>query len=185
VYKYICVYTYQLLLLDPHWPLRSVRCDASVSSLLRVYLYVDVDARRTPRPCSVCGSPRLCRRRERRRRERRLIEARFGRWREDRFGRARCLTVRAEHICVYLSTGSSFRRLPKRVSRTANGAASAPRATYISVYLSMYLSISICVSLSTGSWRLLHVAYASIAIPLYIYISICVSLLTGSSLRCL
>jgi len=46
-------------------------------------------ARRTPRPCSVCGSPRLCRRRERR-----LIGARFGRWREERFGRARCLTLR-------------------------------------------------------------------------------------------
>jgi len=30
---------------------------------------------RTPRPCSVCGSPHLCRRRERC-----LIEARFGRW---------------------------------------------------------------------------------------------------------
>ena len=41
------------------------------------------------RPCSVCGSPRLCRRRERR-----LIGARFGRWREERFGRARCLTLR-------------------------------------------------------------------------------------------
>jgi len=36
----------------------------------------------------VCGSPRLCRRRERR-----LIGARFGRWREDRFGRARCWTL--------------------------------------------------------------------------------------------
>jgi len=44
---------------------------------------------RTPRPCSVCGSPRLCRRRERC-----LIGARFGRWREERFGRARCLTLR-------------------------------------------------------------------------------------------
>ena len=44
---------------------------------------------RTPRPCSVCGSPRLCQRRERR-----LIGARFGRWHEERFGRARCLTVR-------------------------------------------------------------------------------------------
>ena len=32
-------------------------------------------ARRTPRPCSVCGSPRLCRRRERC-----LIMGRFGRW---------------------------------------------------------------------------------------------------------
>jgi len=29
------------------------------------------------RPCSVCGSPRLCRRRERR-----LVGARIGRWRE-------------------------------------------------------------------------------------------------------
>jgi len=39
----------------------------------------------------MCGSPRLCRRRERG-----LIEARlrFGRWREKRFGRARCLTLR-------------------------------------------------------------------------------------------
>jgi len=37
----------------------------------------------------VCGSPRLCRRRERR-----LVGARFGRWREERFGRARCLTLR-------------------------------------------------------------------------------------------
>jgi len=36
-----------------------------------IYIY----ARRTPRPCSVCGSPRLCRRRERC-----LIMARFGRW---------------------------------------------------------------------------------------------------------
>ena len=35
------------------------------------------------------GSPRLCRRRERR-----LIGARFGRWCEERFGRARCLTLR-------------------------------------------------------------------------------------------
>ena len=32
-------------------------------------------ARRTPRPCSVCGSPRLCRRREPC-----LIMAHFGRW---------------------------------------------------------------------------------------------------------
>jgi len=46
-------------------------------------------SRRTPRPCSVCGSPRLCRRRERR-----LVGARFGRWREERFGRVRCLTSR-------------------------------------------------------------------------------------------
>ena len=37
----------------------------------------------------MCGSPRLCRRRERR-----LIGAHFCRWREDRFGRARCLTLR-------------------------------------------------------------------------------------------
>jgi len=37
----------------------------------------------------VRGSPRLCRRRERR-----LIGARFGRWREERVGRARCLTLR-------------------------------------------------------------------------------------------
>jgi len=37
--------------------------------------------RRTPRPCSVCGSPRLCRRRKRR-----LIGARVGRWREEIFG---------------------------------------------------------------------------------------------------
>jgi len=49
----------------------------------------DQYAKRTPRPCSVCGSPRLCRRRERR-----LIGARFSRWREERFGRARCLTLR-------------------------------------------------------------------------------------------
>ena len=48
-----------------------------------------------PRPCSVCGSPRLCQRRERR-----LIGARFGRWREERFGRARCLTLR---YCLLLS----------------------------------------------------------------------------------
>jgi len=34
-------------------------------------------ARRTPRPCSVCGSPRLCRRRER---CLVMIMARFGRW---------------------------------------------------------------------------------------------------------
>jgi len=46
-------------------------------------------ARRTPRLCSVCGSPRLCRRRERC-----LIIARFGRWRGERFGRYRCLTLR-------------------------------------------------------------------------------------------
>ena len=64
---------------------------------------------RTPRPCSVCGSPRLCQHRERR-----LIGARFGRWREKRFGRARCLTLRyslllsvwvdpsAEHIILIL-----------------------------------------------------------------------------------
>jgi len=45
----------------------------------------------SPRPCSVCGSPRLCRRRERC-----LIMARFGRgrWRGERFGRYRCLTLR-------------------------------------------------------------------------------------------
>jgi len=46
-------------------------------------------ARRTPRPCSMCGSLRLCRRCERR-----LIGSRFGRWREEIFGRARCLTLR-------------------------------------------------------------------------------------------
>ena len=46
-------------------------------------------ARRTPRPGSVCGSPRLCRRRERC-----LIGTRFGRWRGERFGRYRCLTSR-------------------------------------------------------------------------------------------
>ena len=37
----------------------------------------------------MCGSPRLCRRRERP-----LIGARFSRWREERFGRARCFTLR-------------------------------------------------------------------------------------------
>ena len=37
----------------------------------------------------MCGSPRLCQRRERR-----LVGARFGRWREEKFGRARCLTLR-------------------------------------------------------------------------------------------
>jgi len=54
-----------------------------------IYSFMMNVARRTPRPCSVCGSPRLCRRRERR-----LFGARFGRWREERFGRARCLTLR-------------------------------------------------------------------------------------------
>jgi len=42
-----------------------------------------------PRPCSVCGSPRLCRRRERC-----LVMARFSRWRGERFGQYRCLTLR-------------------------------------------------------------------------------------------
>jgi len=62
---------------------------------------------RTPRPCSVCGPRRLSRRGDRR-----LVGARFGRWREDTFGRGRCLTLRyslplsvwvdslAEHIRV-------------------------------------------------------------------------------------
>ena len=71
----------------------------------------------------MCGSPRLCRRRERS-----LIGARFGRWREEIFGRARCLTLRyslllsvwvdpsAEHIylsvCIIFTRGlSAFRRL--------------------------------------------------------------------------
>ena len=64
----------------------------------------------------MCGSPRLCRRRER------LIGARFGRWREEGFGRARCLTLRyslllsvwvdpsAEHIIyifVFISGAST------------------------------------------------------------------------------
>jgi len=61
---------------------------------------------RTPRPCSVCGARRLSRRGDRR-----LVGARFGRWREDTFGRARSLTLRyslplsvwvdplAEHTC--------------------------------------------------------------------------------------
>jgi len=46
-------------------------------------------ARWTPRPCSVCGARRLSRRGDRR-----LVGARFGRWREKTFGRARCLTLR-------------------------------------------------------------------------------------------
>jgi len=51
-----------------------------------------VSARRTPRPCSVCGSPRLCRRRERC-----LIMARFGRWPlawRQIWAVYRCLTLR-------------------------------------------------------------------------------------------
>ena len=88
---------------------------------IHMYIYIHpsrtggwVGARRTPRPCSVCGSPRLYRRRERR-----LVGARFGRWREEIFGRARCLTLRyslllcvwvdpsAEHIyiCTYMYIG--------------------------------------------------------------------------------
>jgi len=43
---------------------------------------------RTPRPCSVCGARRLSRRGDRR-----LVGARFGRWREETVGRARCLTL--------------------------------------------------------------------------------------------
>jgi len=44
--------------------------------IFKVTLFIKrAEARRTPRPCSVCGSPRLCRRRERC-----LIMARFGRW---------------------------------------------------------------------------------------------------------
>jgi len=61
----------------------------------------------------VCGPPRLCRRRERR-----LIGARFGRRRGERFGRARCLTLRyslllsvwvdpsAEHIVYFPLLGA-------------------------------------------------------------------------------
>jgi len=63
-----------------------------------------------PRPCSVCGSPRLCRRRERR-----LIGARFGRWREERFGRARCLTLRYSLLLsVWVDPSDQKHTLPKR-----------------------------------------------------------------------
>ena len=54
-----------------------------------VGLFSSMQLCESPRPCSVCGSPRLCRRREHR-----LIGARVSRWREERFGRARCLTLR-------------------------------------------------------------------------------------------
>jgi len=69
-----------------------------------------------PRPCSVCGSPRLCRHRERR-----LIGARFGRWRGEIFGRYRCLTLRyslllsvwvdpsAEHISIGLRVNPNLK----------------------------------------------------------------------------
>jgi len=69
---------------------------------------------RTPRPCSACASRRLSRRGDRR-----LVGARFGRWREERFGRSRCLTLRyslplpvwvdplAEHGGRNLSFGSA------------------------------------------------------------------------------
>ena len=78
-----------------------------------LHTYLHTYKLKTPWPCSVCGCPRLCRRRERR-----LIGARFGRWREERFGRTRCLTVRyslllslwvdpsAEHTCVCLCSGA-------------------------------------------------------------------------------
>ena len=61
----------------------SVKCVERVLSVLeaRVNVCRGESLRRlefsfsVPRPCSVCGSPRLCRRRERC-----LIGARFGRW---------------------------------------------------------------------------------------------------------
>jgi len=69
------------------------------------------------------SSPRLCRRRERR-----LIEARFGRWREEIFGRARCLTLQyslllpvwvdqsTEHIISHMHT-SRQRMRSQRIAR--------------------------------------------------------------------
>jgi len=55
----------------------------------------------------VCGSARLCRRRERR-----LIGARFGRWREERFGRARCLTLRYSVLISVWVDPSAEHRAP-------------------------------------------------------------------------
>jgi len=53
----------------------------------------------------VCGSPRLCRRRERR-----LVGARFGRWREERFGRARCLTLQYSLLLsVWVDPSAEYR----------------------------------------------------------------------------
>jgi len=53
------------------------------------YLVYIISTRRTPRPCTVCGARRLSRRGDRR-----LVGAHYGRWREDTFGRARCVTLR-------------------------------------------------------------------------------------------
>jgi len=62
----------------------ATRREMQYHKLFRRSLFIDASE-----AVLVCGSPRLCRRRERR-----LIGVRFGRWREERFGRARCLTLR-------------------------------------------------------------------------------------------
>jgi len=80
---------------------------------------------RTPRPCSVCGAPRLCRRRERR-----LIGARFGRWREERFGRARCLTLR---YSLLLSVWVDSSAVHKTINSQSN--------IYIQVYIHRFTGV--------------------------------------------
>jgi len=91
----------------------------------------------------MCGFPRFCRRRERR-----LIGARFGRWRKERFGRARCLTVRYSlllsvwicilYVCVHSILRSDIGRsivsgsdLPLRgVGFTVGHCSGAPMALF-------------------------------------------------------
>jgi len=119
-------------------------------------LYLCLFARRTPRPCSVCGSPRFCRRCERR-----LIGARFGRWREERFGRARCLTLRYSLLLsVWVDPSAEHNGGTSSVWTQMDSAAGAALAaytyigidvyiyTYVRIYLSIYLSIyiDVCVS---------------------------------------
>ena len=100
MYLYLHIYIYNV-------PSCALTLAASFQPrFLQVYIVYNG---RTPRPCSVCGARRLSRRGDRR-----LVGARFGRWREGTFGRARWLTVRyslplslwvdplAEHIYCYI-----------------------------------------------------------------------------------
>ena len=91
IFIFICVYVYihthahtHTRMLTPACESESVCEHACVCVCVCVYIYYKcvcasdspaIPMRRTPGPCSVCGSPRLCRRRERC-----LIEARFDRW---------------------------------------------------------------------------------------------------------
>jgi len=103
IYIHICIYIYVCIHISSYirhlvvWPHagQRLRFDAQESRRgLHIYMYmftfmyIYIGTRRTPRPCLACGSPLLCRRRERH-----LIGARFGRWRGERFGRYRCLTL--------------------------------------------------------------------------------------------